>query len=264
MASKVWTGHLTFGLISIPVYLTPAARAESISFNMLHRTDNKRVKQQLVCPDDKQVVDRGEIVKGYEFRKDEFVIINPEEIRQIEPDTSEVLEVTEFVDSSDVDPVFFEMSYHIVPDVAGQKAYSLVAAAMDKSKYVAVGKLAMHNREYTTIIRHYQGGLMLHTMYYDNEVRPQETNKMTTETPKPEEIKMAQQFFSALVAPWEPKKYKDNFREQIQNLILSKIEGKETPKKQKRQKTVPVPDILEAIKASLKMAEEKKRSKKEK
>ena len=262
MSSKVWSGHLSCGLITIPVYLTPAARSEAISFNMLHRTDLSRVKQQLVCSVDNQVIDREDIVKGYEFRKNEYVTIEPSEIKEIEPTTSDSLEVEEFVDSKDIDPIYFDASYHVIPELAGQKAYSLVAKAMDQSRYVAVGKLSMHNREYTVIIRHYQGGLLLHTIYYQDEVRKMDENKLPKEQPKPEEVKMAQQFFSALVTNWEPEKYKDSFRESIQNLILSKVEGRESPKKTKKVKATAVPDLLEALKKSMEQAQEKKKARK--
>ena len=190
--------------------------------------------------------------------------IKPEEIKNIEPTTSELMEISEFVLSDEVDPIYFDASYHIIPELAGQKAYALVVKGMEQSKYVAVAKLAMHNREYTVIIRNYQNGLLLHTMYYENEVRPVEENKLPKEEPKPEEVKMVKQFFSALVTDWEPKKYKDEFREQIQNLILSKVEGKESPKKTKKTKSAPVPDLLEAIRKSMEQAQERKQQKKAK
>ena len=114
MPSSVWSGHLTFGLISMPVRLFSGARSQGISFNMLHRTDKSRLKQQYVCQADGQVVDRSEIVKGYEFRKDEYIIIEPDEIKKIEPQTAKTMEILEFVKTSDVDPVYFESSYYMV------------------------------------------------------------------------------------------------------------------------------------------------------
>ena len=171
MAASVWSGYLTFGLISMPVRLFSGARSSGISFNMLHRDDLQRVKQQYYCPADNRVVERSEIVKGYEFRKDEYVVIEPEEIKKIEPQTAKTMEILEFVKSSEVDPVFFESSYYMLPEEAGRRPYALLTKALEESEYVAIAKLTMHNREYTVFLRPHEGGLMLHTMYYAEEVR---------------------------------------------------------------------------------------------
>jgi len=120
MASSVWSGHLTFGLISMPVRLFSGARSSGISFNMLHRPDKVRVKQQYICPAENVVVDRSEIVKGYEFRKEEYIVIEPEEIKKIEPQTAKTMEILEFVKASEVDPVYFESSYYMLPEEAGR------------------------------------------------------------------------------------------------------------------------------------------------
>ena len=137
MASSVWSGYLTFGLISMPVRLFSGARSSGISFNQLHRKDMHRVKQQLICPLDHEVLDRSEIVKGYEYRKNEYVVIEPEEIKKIEPKTAKTMEILEFVKSSEVDPIYFESSYYAVPEPAGQKAYSLLFETMRDSKLAA-------------------------------------------------------------------------------------------------------------------------------
>src|SRR5436309_8102197 len=163
MAASVWSGYLTFGLISMPVRLHSGARSSGISFNQLHRTDHHRVKQQLICPLDNTVLDRSEIVKGYEFRKNEYVIIEPEEIKKIEPKTAKTMEILEFVKSSDVDPVYFESSYYMVPEEAGRRPYALLTKALEESEYVAIAKLTMHNREYTTHNQHHQRTTTQHT-----------------------------------------------------------------------------------------------------
>src|SRR5207302_817127 len=168
--ASLWTGFLTFGLISMPVRLFSGARGERVSFHMLHRDDNTRVKQQLVCPADDKVVDRSEIVKGYEYRKGEYVVVEPEEIKKIEPRTAKAMEILEFVKAEDVDPIYFESSYYLMPEEAGRRPYALLQKALDDSKHVAVAKLAMHNREYTVFLRPYTGGLMLHIMYYEDEI----------------------------------------------------------------------------------------------
>ena len=171
MAASVWSGYLTFGLISMPVRLFSGARSSGISFNMLHRDDLQRVKQQYYCPADNRVVSRDEIVKGYEYRKDEYVVIEPDEIKKIEPKTAKTMEILEFVKSSAVDPVYFESSYYMLPEEAGRRPYALLTKALEESEYVAIAKLTMHNREYTVFLRPHEGGMMLHTMYYAEEVR---------------------------------------------------------------------------------------------
>src|SRR5512140_142454 len=171
MPSSVWSGYLTFGLISMPVRLFSGARGSRISFHMLHRDDMTRIKQQLFCPHDERVVERNEIVKGYEYRKGEYVVIEPEEIKKIEPKTAKVMEILEFVKADEVDPVYFETSYYLTPEEAGKKPYALLARALEEADMLGIAKLTMHNREYTVILRPQGGGIMLHTMYYADEVR---------------------------------------------------------------------------------------------
>src|SRR5271163_4256861 len=151
MAASVWSGHLTFGLISMPVRLFSGARSSGISFNMLHRTDKSRLKQQYICQLEGVVVDRADMVKGYEFRKDEYIIIEPEEIKKIEPQTAKTMEILEFVKATDVDPVYFESSYYMMPEEAGRRPYALLTKALEESEYVAIAKITMHNREYTVV-----------------------------------------------------------------------------------------------------------------
>src|SRR5438477_10433664 len=171
MAASVWSGYLTFGLISMPVRLFSGARSSGISFHMLHRHDLTRIKQQLYCPTDNRVVERSEIVKGYEYRKDEYVVVEPEEIKKIEPRTAKTMEILEFVKSSEVDPIFFESSYYMTPEEAGRRPYALLTKALEESEYFAIVKLTMDNREYTVVLRPQEGGMMVQTMYYADEVR---------------------------------------------------------------------------------------------
>ena len=211
MAASVWSGYLTFGLISMPVRLFSGARSSGISFNMLHRDDLQRVKQQYYCPADNRVVERSEIVKGYEFRKDEYVVIEPEEIKKIEPQTAKTMEILEFVKTSEVDPVFFESSYYMLPEEAGRRPYALLTKALEESEYVAIAKLTMHNREYTVFLRPHEGGLMLHTMYYAEEVRKVEGFGAPDVELKDAEVKVAHQLIEALAADWDPGKVSRHF-----------------------------------------------------
>jgi len=259
MAASVWSGYLTFGLISMPVRLYSGARSSGISFNMLHRPDHSRLKQQYICQAEGTPVDRSEIVKGYEYRKDEYVVIEPEEIKKIEPKTAKTMEILEFVKASEVDPVYFESSYYMLPEEAGRRPYALLTAALAESDYYAIAKLTMHNREYTVIVRPHEGGLMLHTMYYADEVREVEGFGAPDVELKEAEIKVAHQLIEALAAEWEPKKFHDDFQDNLKKLIQTKLEGGEIAEVEKPKKLAPVVDLMSALKESLAQMEGKKK-----
>ncbi len=259
MPASVWSGHLTFGLISMPVRLFSGARSSGISFHMLHRPDRVRVKQQYICPVENVVVDRSDIVKGYEFRKDEYVVIEPDEIKKIEPQTAKTMEILEFVKSSEVDPVYFESSYYMMPEEAGRRPYALLTKALEESEYVAIAKVTMHNREYTTFLRPHEGGLMLHTMYYEDEVRKVDGFGAPDVELKEAEVKVAHQLIEALADEWNPEKYKDEFQENLKKLIETKLEGGEVAEAPKPKKLAPVVDLMAALKQSLAQMEGKKK-----
>jgi DNA end-binding protein Ku len=257
--ASVWSGYLTFGLISMPVRLFSGARSSSVSFNMLHRDDLSRLKQQYVCIADGKVVDRSEIVKGYEYRKDEYVVIEPDEIKKIEPKTAKTMEILEFVKQSDVDAVYFESSYYMLPEEAGRRPYALLTKALEESEYVAIAKLTMHNREYTVFLRPHEGGMMLHTMYYEEEVRKVEGFGAPDVELKDAEVKVAHQLIEALAADWDPEKYHDTFQDNVKNLIQTKLEGGKIAEVEKPKKLAPVVDLMAALKQSLAEMEGKKK-----
>ncbi len=253
MASTVWKGHLTFGLVSFPVKLFTAARSESISFNQLHKTDNSRIKQVIYCQAEDKPIPRSEIVKGYEYEKDRYVVIEDEEIKKMAPSTAKVMEILEFVKTDEVDPVYFESSFYMAPDDAGEKPYALLYNTLKRTGYVGVAKIAMHNREHIVIFRPGNFGLMMHTMYYTNEVRKVEEFRTDTTLVKEQEAKLAEMLVQSLAAPFEPEKYHDAYRDNLQSLIDSKIQGKEvvTPPHAEPAKVI---DIMEALKQSLAVA----------
>jgi DNA end-binding protein Ku len=259
MAASVWTGYLTFGLISMPVRLFSGARSSGVSFNMLHREDLSRLKQQYVCLADGKVVERSDIVKGYEYRKDEYVVIEPDEIKKIEPKTAKTMEILEFVKASEVDPVYFESSYYMLPEEAGRRPYALLTKALEESEYVAIAKLTMHNREYTVFLRPHEGGMMLHTMYYADEVKEVEGFGAPDVELKDAEVKVAHQLIEALAAEWDPEKYHDTFQDNVKNLIQTKLEGGKIAEVEKPKKLAPVVDLMSALKQSLAQMEGKKK-----
>jgi len=252
MASTVWKGHLTFGLLSLPVKLYSAARAETVSFNQLHKTDHSRVKQVLYCQTEDKPITRADIVKGYEYEKDKYVVVEDEEIKKVAPKTAKTMDVLEFVKADEVDPIYLESSYYLSPDEAGEKPYALLFEALKQSGCVGVAKIAMHNREHIVILRPSdRGGIMLHTMYFPDEIRQVEEFHTDTSAVKDNELKLARTLVESLLAPFEPHKYKDNYRENLLKMIEAKVEGKEVVATAPSVHKAPVIDILEALKMSL-------------
>lgn len=251
MASTIWKGHITFGLVSLPIRLVAAARGETISFNQLHKPDNSRVKQVLYCITEDKPVPRSELVKGYEYEKDRYVVIDDEDIKKIQPKTAKVMEILEFVKSDEIDPIVLEDSFYVQPDEAGEKPYTLLFESMKRSGYDAVAKLTMHNREHVVILRPGKFGMILHTMYYRDEVRATEEFRTNTDLVKDKEILMAQNLIEALAAPFEHDKYQDTYRETLRGMIDAKIAGEEVVAAPHEQELAPVIDIMEALKSSL-------------
>ncbi|MGH9629600.1 MAG: Ku protein [Bryobacteraceae bacterium] len=251
MASTVWKGYISFGLISIPVRLHAAARSERISFNQLHEKCNSRIKQQLYCPSCERTVERSEIVKGYPVEKDTYVVVEDEEIKKIAPESSETMEILEFVKLDEVDPLYFDTSYYAVPEEPGKRAYQLLLETMEKAGYAAMAKLAMHQREYTVIIRPRSQGLTLHTIHYADEVREiPEYGRTTDVQVKPQEIELAQQLVKSLAAPFEPEKYQDAYQNRLMEMVEAKSQGKSVRETATR-KLAPVIDLMAALQKSL-------------
>ena len=250
MATTIWKGHLTFGLISIPVRMSAAARGERISFNQLHSVCHSRLKQPLFCPVCNRNVERSEIVKGYEYEKDQYVLFTEEELDKIEPPSAKVMEILEFVKLDEMDPLYFDASYHVTPEDAGVKAYQLLMKAMEESGYGAIAKLTMHQREHIVIIRPSAKGMTLHTMFYSNEIRAAESLPTDKVEIKDQEKKLAEQLIQSLASKWEPQKYHDTYMDNLQALIDAKIKGQEvvTPPAAEPAKVI---DIMQALKQSL-------------
>jgi DNA end-binding protein Ku len=250
MASTVWKGHLTFGLISMPIRMFAAARGERISFNQLHNVCHSRLKQPLFCPVCNRNVERSEIVKGYEYEKDQYVLFNEEELDKIEPASAHVMEILEFVKLDEMDPLYFDSSYFLSPEEAGIKAYKLLMDAMKESLYGAIAKLTMHQREHIVIIRPGSRGMTLHTMFYSNEIRAAEsvpTDKVEVKQP---ERKLALQLIESLAAPFEPQKYRDQYQENVKAMIAAKLKGQQVTEVAQPH-MAPVIDLMEALKRSL-------------
>jgi DNA end-binding protein Ku len=250
MASTVWKGHLTFGLISIPIRLFSAARGERISFNQLHSVCHSRVKQPLFCPTCNRMVERSEIVKGYEHEKDQYVLFSEDELDKIEPVSAHTMEILEFVKTEEVDPLYLDASYYVNPEEAGLKAYQLLMKAMSDTGYAAIAKLTMHQREHIVVIRPGSRGMTLHTMFYSNEVRAAEALPHGKVELREPEKKLAQQLIESLAAPFDPAKYHDEFQNNVRAMIAAKLKGQEVTAVAQPQ-LAPVIDLMEALKKSI-------------
>jgi len=247
------SGTISFGLVSIPIKMYTAASSGGVSFNQLHAKCGNRLRQQMICPVDNEVVDRSQIVKGYEFQKDQYVRFTDEEIKALEGEASKMIDITEFVPLSTVDPIYFEKTYYLGPDKGGEKAYRLLADAMAKTERVALAKFVMRGKESLVLIRPSQHGLMLHTMYFADEVRDfSEVGKGEAATLKEGELGLALRLIEDLShEEFKPEQYQDDYRQRVLDLVNSKVEGKEVTTVAPEAHRAQVIDLMDALKQSL-------------
>ena len=250
MASSVWKGYLSFGLVSFPVHLATAARPQAIHFHMLHQKDLSRIKEVWYCAEEDKPVERDQIVKGFEYEKGEYVVVEDEELKKMAPPTAKVMEILQFVRSAEVDPIFLEKSYYLAPEEAASKPYALLLTAMAETKYVAVAKVAMHGREHIVIIRPAGKTMVLHTMYFVDELHAANRPAVDKGSYSDKEMSLAKKLIDTLASPFRPQQYEDEYRKNVERLIEDKRKGhKVTPIKQ--PKVGQVVDIFDALKKSL-------------
>src|ERR1700674_174084 len=209
MSAAVWKGSISFGLLSIPIRLFPAARSERINLHQIHKECHTRLRQPLYCPKHRRIVDRSEVIKGYEYEKGHYIFIEAQDLKKIAPPSSKNMEIQAFVKSSQIDPIFFESSYLALPEKDNPKPYVLLVKALEDSDRVGIAKVTRHLREYTALIRTRSHGLTVHTMYYVNQIRSVEGHgKIVLDVKlKPQEIKLAEQVVESLSAGSKPQKY---------------------------------------------------------
>jgi DNA end-binding protein Ku len=253
MASSVWTGSIILSLISIPVRLYAAARSKRTYLHQIHKVCNTRLRQPLFCPTCNRIVNRDEVVKGYEFDEGQYVLIEDKEIKKLAAESSHSLEILTFTKLKEIDPIFFDSSYFCMPEDVGKKPYRLLVKALEATQAVGIGKLLMHQRDYTVFLRTYEHGLVLHTMYFANEIRKlPEFGAATNAETKPQELKLTEQLITTLMEPFNPKQYHDEFQEKLQHLIDAKLHGKKTSvEAEPAAKRAPVIDMMAALKKSL-------------
>ena len=248
---------ISFGLVAIPVKLYSATiAAERISFNMLHKPDGSRLKQQYICAAEGKVVDRSEIVKGYEFAKDQYVIFTPEEIKELEEAGSSAIDIGEFVPLESVDPVYFERTYYLAPDKGGSKPYTLLVTALRETKQCAIGKWAARGREHIVVIRPMEKGLAMHQLHFQAEVRPMKDLGIEPAAVSDAELKLARQLIGHQSSKtFDAASYVDEFKGRVEAAIQKKVEGKEISLSQAPAAAAKtggnVIDLMDMLRASL-------------
>ena len=220
---------ISFGLVSIPVKLYSATEASrAISFNLLHKDCGSRLRQQYFCVKDDVPVAREEMVKGYEFAKDQYVIFSPEELKAMEEAGTHMADITEFVPLEAIDPVYFDKAYYLGPDKGGAKPYALLAAALRESKRCAIGRWAARGKQYIVMIRPIEDGLMMQQLLYANEVRSIKDLDIAKMDVKPAELKLAEQLIAQQTSKkFDPSQYTDEVAARIQAAVQKKVEGQE-------------------------------------
>ena len=247
------SGTISFGLVSIPVRMYTATSSSSVSFNLLHAKCGSRIKQQTFCPVCNETVERSALVRGYEFAKDQYARVVDDELKALEGEASKVIDIAEFVPLERVDPIYFEKTYYLGPDKGGEKAYRLLADAMAQSGQVALAKFVMRGKESLVLVRAAHGGLMLHTMYFADEVRDfGEIDRGESAKIKEGELDLALQLINGLKSEeFRPDQYADEYRQRVLDLINQKVEGKEVTVAAADAPRAQVIDLMEALKESL-------------
>jgi DNA end-binding protein Ku len=244
---------ISFGLVSIPVRLYSATEASAaISFNLLHKADGSRLRQQYICIKEEVVVPREDMVKGYEFQKGEYVVFTPEELKELEETSTQTVDITEFVPLDKVDPVYFDKAYFLGPDKGGDKPYKLLARAMTESGRAALARYAARGKMYLVLVRPMGDRLVMQQLHYADEVRDIREVPVGDAEVREQELKLAKQLVEQIAREtFNPDAYEDEVKKRIEEQIQRKVEGKEIAMSPVEAKPAQIIDLMEALKASL-------------
>ena len=261
MARPIWKGTISFGMVTIPVRLYTATESKDISFRQLHEPDNARIQYQRYCPVDDRKVEMDEIVKGYEYTKDRYVIVTDEDFENLPVAGKRTIELSAFVDARDIDPIYYEKTYYLEPEEIGAKPYALLVKALEEKGKTAIGKIAIRSRERLCALRLMHGQLALETLLYADEVRPQEgiDEIVVSEA----EMKVALALIELLEEKFDISRYHDEYRVALTQLIEAKLEGHEIVAPEEPEEAAPVVDLMAALKASVEAARARKAEKAE-
>lgn len=263
MARSIWTGSLSFGLVNVPVKLYSATKEHEVSFHQFQKGTSARIRYKRVNEETGDEVDFDDIVKGAEIDDGKYVIITPEELESIEPGRSRTIDISDFVDAADIDPIYFQKSYYLGPaDDTAKKAYSLLAHAMEKAERIGIATFVMRDKQYLAAIRPHDKLLLLETMYFADEVRnprKEVENIPTKSAPRGKDMTMAVNLVEAMTSKWDPTNYRDTYTDRVEKLIRAKKKDREVvTETEKAPTSEKVVDLLAALQASLDQAKDHK------
>jgi DNA end-binding protein Ku len=255
MPRSIWSGAISFGLVNVPIKLYSAVSRKTVRFHQLNERTGNRIQQKRVDPSTGEEVAYDDIVKGYELTKDSYVVIRPDELEALDPEKSRTIDIEDFVDLADIDPVYYDHPYYLVPDKGAGKAYGLLLGAMKESGKVAIARVVLRSKEQLVAIRPAGDVLMMETMIFHDEVVPPDQIEDLPEAKEIEasdrELKMAQQLIDSLSSEFEPDRYHDEYREKVLELVERKAQGEEIAVQAEAPEPTKVPDLMAALEASL-------------
>ncbi len=254
---SMWKGAISFGLVTIPVSVFPATEERSLKFNQLHDADGGRIKYKRVCAVDGEEVEFDHIVKGYEYEKDRYVVLTEDDFDAVPLESSRAIDIVQFVDLSDIDPVLFKKSYYLIPDETGAKAYALLRRAMSRDGKVGIAKVSFRDKEHLAALRFKDNVFVLETMYWPDEIRAADFEVLDQDSRVREnEVEMARSLIENLTADWNPEEFRDEYREALFSIVEKKIAGEEIEIVEHKA-PAKVVDLMEALKASVEAAKKK-------
>jgi DNA end-binding protein Ku len=251
MPRAMWKGAISFGLVTIPVSVYPATEEKTLRFNQLHDDDGGRIRMKRVCSVDGEEVGYEHIVKGYEYEKDRYVVLTDDDFEAIPVESSRAIDIQQFVDLEEIDPMLYKKSYYLVPEETGAKAYALLREALNRSGKVGVAKVSFRDKEHLAALRFRDDAFILETMYWPDEIREADFGGVDVSMKvRPNELDMAQTLIDNLSADWDPGEFKDEYREAMLRIVEAKINGEEIEVVE-AEPTAKVVDLMEALKASV-------------
>jgi DNA end-binding protein Ku len=251
MPRAMWKGAISFGLVTIPVSVYPATEEKTLRFNQLHADDGGRIRMKRTCSVDGEEVDYDQIVKGYEYEKDRYVVLTDEDFDKIPVESSRAIDIQQFVDLDDIDPMLFKKSYYLAPEETGAKAYALLREAMSQDNRVGIAKVSFRDKEHLAALRFKDDAFVLETMFWPDEIRVADFGGVDVDlSVRDQELQMARQLIENLTSEWNPEEFTDEYREALVKIVEAKINGEEIEVVQP-EPTAKVVDLMEALKASV-------------
>jgi DNA end-binding protein Ku len=251
MPRAMWKGAISFGLVTIPVSVYPATEEKTLRFNQLHDEDGGRIRMKRTCSIDGEEVGYEHIVKGYEYEKDRYVILTDEDFEAIPVESSRAIDIQQFVELEEIDPMQYKKSYYLVPEETGAKAYALLREALNRSGKVGIAKVSFRDKEHLAALRFRDEAFVLETMYWPDEIREADFGGVDVSAKiRPNELEMAQTLIENLTGDWDPAEFKDDYREALLGIVEAKINGEEIEIVE-AEPTAKVVDLMEALKASV-------------